>query len=188
MPLTSLPGIIQFAKSPFSRHFHRAQNRHGDFTATDHAKGLRAVEIGGLRQFGDRLFARIDQVGVFVALDREMDPCPACHSRTATSLRSPRGYSWAPMSGMPIPRFTYHRLAAQGGACRHLIAIPSHFSSFCPLGPCLSIRPVSIVRSDRHGRRVCISGKDHAHRGRDAVLGYCAQVRFVKGTFCGPDW
>src|SRR3546814_3022526 len=37
--------------------------------AADHRKALFRSEIGRLRQFADRLLARVDQVGVFVALE-----------------------------------------------------------------------------------------------------------------------
>src|SRR3546814_16057955 len=39
--------------------------------AADHRKALFRSEIGRLRQFADRLLARVDKVGVFVALEGE---------------------------------------------------------------------------------------------------------------------
>ncbi|KAG5718208.1 hypothetical protein E4T56_gene15747, partial [Termitomyces sp. T112] len=49
-------------------HFHRAKDGQVDMAATDHGKALRAVEIGRMGQLADRLLARIDEVGVFLAL------------------------------------------------------------------------------------------------------------------------
>ena len=52
-------------------NLHRAEDRQIDVTATDHAEGLRAIEIARRRQLGDGLLAGVDQIGVFLALERE---------------------------------------------------------------------------------------------------------------------
>ena len=40
IPFTILPGIIQFARSPFARHLQRAQDGQVDMPAADHPEGL----------------------------------------------------------------------------------------------------------------------------------------------------
>lgn len=51
--------------------FHRAKDRHGDLATADHGERGRVVEIGRMRQFGDRLLAGIDKVGVLFAFERK---------------------------------------------------------------------------------------------------------------------
>ena len=46
------------------RHFHRTEDRHGNLAAANHSKGGCAVKISGLRQFGNRLLARVDQIRI----------------------------------------------------------------------------------------------------------------------------
>src|ERR1700709_1403665 len=53
------------------RHLHRAQYRQVDMAAAHHAEGVGAGEIAGGRQFAHRLLAGVDQVGVFLALERK---------------------------------------------------------------------------------------------------------------------
>src|SRR5208282_1866837 len=49
--------------------FHGAEHAEIDVAATNHGEGVGAGEIGGAGDFADRLFAGVDQVGIFGAFE-----------------------------------------------------------------------------------------------------------------------
>ena len=67
MPLTIFPGIIQLARLPCFVHFERAEHREVDVPAAHHRERIGAAEVRRARQFGDRLLAGVDQIGIDLA-------------------------------------------------------------------------------------------------------------------------
>ena len=82
MPLTILPGIIQFARSPCFGNLHRAEYREVDVSAANHAERKRRIEERRAGQNRNRLFSGIDQIGVFLA-SYGYGPIQGCRSRSA---------------------------------------------------------------------------------------------------------
>ena len=70
MPLTILPGIIQFARSPCSRNLHRAEHGEIDVAAANHAERKCGIEERRAGQYRYRLLAGVDQIGIFLAFVR----------------------------------------------------------------------------------------------------------------------
>src|SRR6266536_4178534 len=94
--------------------------------AAHHAEGIGAGEIAGRRQFGDRLLAGVDEVGVFLALIRERPH--AEHAVLALQadvdagrdvVGDQRRNADAEIDVVAVAQFL-------GGARRHLFAGPGH--------------------------------------------------------------
>jgi hypothetical protein len=107
------------------RHLHRAQDGEVDMAASDHGEALGAREEAGGRQLCDRLLARIDQVGVLLALVGE-----GAGAQHAVFALKGDAHAWRDVVGDQgrdaDPQVHVEAvLQLRGGERRHLVAGPA---------------------------------------------------------------
>jgi hypothetical protein len=107
-------------------HLHGAQEREVDMAAADHGEGIGGGEIAGRRDLGDGLLARIDEVGILLALIGER--AEAEHAVLALQLHAHAVGDVVRHQGRDADAEIDVEAVAQllGGARRHLVAGPGH--------------------------------------------------------------
>ena len=130
MPLTILPGIIQFARSPLLADLHRAEDRQVDLAAADHREAVVRAED---RRAGDRrdgLLAGVDQVGVDLVLGRERADAEHAVLALQPDLDARRHVVGDQRRQADAEVHVEAVLQFARGARRHFVACPGHWVSF----------------------------------------------------------
>ena len=107
-------------------HFHRAKDRHRDLATPDHAKAGRAVEIDRLRKLRNRLLAGIDQIGIFIALEREWPHAQHAVLGLQRDVHTLRNVVCHQRRNADAEIHIHAVFKFLRGPRRHLIAIPGH--------------------------------------------------------------